>query len=85
MGIAEWADIYDNKTKEYYTMGELCKKYGVKKSARIMQEYTNVKRLHRAQLLQVEHGALGIIYGRDIKGCSFIRNRKSLQSHNRTR
>eukprot|EP00965_Chrysotila_dentata_P018203 605787-Pleurochrysis_carterae.AAC.1 len=28
MGVAEWADIYDKKTKEYYTMGELCKKYG---------------------------------------------------------
>eukprot|EP00965_Chrysotila_dentata_P118054 3902043-Pleurochrysis_carterae.AAC.1 len=28
MGIAEWADIYDETTKEYYTMGGLCKKYG---------------------------------------------------------
>eukprot|EP00965_Chrysotila_dentata_P164363 5427628-Pleurochrysis_carterae.AAC.1 len=39
MGIAEWADIYDETTKEYYTMGGLCKKYGVKKSTRITQEY----------------------------------------------
>eukprot|EP00965_Chrysotila_dentata_P197476 6178208-Pleurochrysis_carterae.AAC.1 len=28
MGIAEWADIYDETTREYYTMGCLCKKYG---------------------------------------------------------
>eukprot|EP00965_Chrysotila_dentata_P225342 6194694-Pleurochrysis_carterae.AAC.2 len=27
IGIAEWADIYDARTKEHYTMGELCKKY----------------------------------------------------------
>eukprot|EP00965_Chrysotila_dentata_P183254 6051506-Pleurochrysis_carterae.AAC.1 len=37
MGIAEWADIYDEITKEYYTMSGLCKKYGVKKNARIIQ------------------------------------------------
>eukprot|EP00965_Chrysotila_dentata_P076257 2518656-Pleurochrysis_carterae.AAC.1 len=64
MGVAEWADIYDNTTKEYYTMGELCKKYGVKKSARITQEYSNVKRLHTKQLRETEQGALGIIWGR---------------------
>eukprot|EP00965_Chrysotila_dentata_P261086 6214132-Pleurochrysis_carterae.AAC.6 len=28
MGIAEWADIYDKTTKEYYTTGDLCQKYG---------------------------------------------------------
>eukprot|EP00965_Chrysotila_dentata_P029909 995780-Pleurochrysis_carterae.AAC.1 len=28
MGIAEWADLYDETTREYYTMGGLCKKYG---------------------------------------------------------
>eukprot|EP00965_Chrysotila_dentata_P049576 1643492-Pleurochrysis_carterae.AAC.2 len=28
LGIAERADIYDASTKESYTMGELCKKYG---------------------------------------------------------
>eukprot|EP00965_Chrysotila_dentata_P119454 3949066-Pleurochrysis_carterae.AAC.1 len=39
MGIAKWADIYDETTKEYYTMCGLCKKYGVKKSTRITQEY----------------------------------------------
>eukprot|EP00965_Chrysotila_dentata_P153832 5084871-Pleurochrysis_carterae.AAC.1 len=33
MGIAEWADIYDETTKEYYTMGGLWKKYGTKKNA----------------------------------------------------
>eukprot|EP00965_Chrysotila_dentata_P097170 3211689-Pleurochrysis_carterae.AAC.1 len=43
MGIAEWAGIYDTSTKEYYTMGGLCKKYGVKKSTRIMQQNSNVK------------------------------------------
>eukprot|EP00965_Chrysotila_dentata_P229690 6197320-Pleurochrysis_carterae.AAC.1 len=64
MGIAEWADIYDGKTKEYYTMGDLCKRYGVKKNARITQEFTNVKRLHRIQLQEVEQGALGIIWER---------------------
>eukprot|EP00965_Chrysotila_dentata_P206735 6183709-Pleurochrysis_carterae.AAC.8 len=64
MGLAEWADIYDNKTKEYYTMGDLCKKYGVKKNARITQEYSNVKKLHRTQLQEVEQGALGIIWER---------------------
>eukprot|EP00965_Chrysotila_dentata_P187916 6172421-Pleurochrysis_carterae.AAC.2 len=63
MGIAEWADIYDNTTKEYYTMGELCKKYGVKKNARIIQEYSNVKRLHTKQLQETEQGALGILWG----------------------
>eukprot|EP00965_Chrysotila_dentata_P134275 4440377-Pleurochrysis_carterae.AAC.1 len=41
MGIAEWADIYDKTTKKYYTMGGLCKRHGVKKNARIMQEYSN--------------------------------------------
>eukprot|EP00965_Chrysotila_dentata_P261313 6214210-Pleurochrysis_carterae.AAC.6 len=66
MGIAEWADIYDNKTGEYYTMGDLCKRYGVKKNARITQEFSNVKRLHRIQLLEVEQGALGTIWGRHI-------------------
>eukprot|EP00965_Chrysotila_dentata_P121021 4002973-Pleurochrysis_carterae.AAC.2 len=64
MGIAEWADIYDENTKEYYTMGGLCKKYGVKKNTRIMQEYSNVKRLHTRQLQETEQGALGIIWGR---------------------
>eukprot|EP00965_Chrysotila_dentata_P011612 379970-Pleurochrysis_carterae.AAC.1 len=39
MGIAEWADVYDETTKEYYTMDGLCKVYGVKKNTRIMQEY----------------------------------------------
>eukprot|EP00965_Chrysotila_dentata_P223449 6193578-Pleurochrysis_carterae.AAC.1 len=39
--IAEWADIYDKTTKEYYTMVDLCNKYGVKKSSRIMQENSN--------------------------------------------
>eukprot|EP00965_Chrysotila_dentata_P115052 3804038-Pleurochrysis_carterae.AAC.1 len=37
MGIAEWADIYDATTKEYYTTGGLCQKYGVKKNSRITQ------------------------------------------------
>eukprot|EP00965_Chrysotila_dentata_P168395 5560839-Pleurochrysis_carterae.AAC.2 len=64
MGIAEWADIYDENTKEYYTMGCLCKKYGVKKNTRITQEYSNVKRLHSRQLRETEQGALGIIWGR---------------------
>eukprot|EP00965_Chrysotila_dentata_P038542 1280292-Pleurochrysis_carterae.AAC.1 len=40
LGIAEWANIYDKTAKEYYTMGGLCKKYGVKKSTTIMQEYS---------------------------------------------
>eukprot|EP00965_Chrysotila_dentata_P087458 2887551-Pleurochrysis_carterae.AAC.1 len=62
MGIAEWADIYDRTTKEYYTMGGLCKKYGVKKSTRIMQEYCNVKRLHNRLLQETEQGALRIIW-----------------------
>eukprot|EP00965_Chrysotila_dentata_P050769 1683044-Pleurochrysis_carterae.AAC.1 len=61
MGIAKWADIYyDETTKEYYTMGGLCKKYGVKKSSRITQEYSNVKRLHSRLLQETEQGALGI-------------------------
>eukprot|EP00965_Chrysotila_dentata_P116415 3848349-Pleurochrysis_carterae.AAC.1 len=64
IGIAEWADIYDKTTKEHYTMGDLCKKYGVRKNTRIMQEYSNVKRLHNKQLQEAEHGALGIIWGR---------------------
>eukprot|EP00965_Chrysotila_dentata_P137256 4540039-Pleurochrysis_carterae.AAC.1 len=64
IGIAEWADIYDARTKEYYTMGELCKTYGIKKSARIVQEYSNVKRLHSRQLQETENGALGVIWGR---------------------
>eukprot|EP00965_Chrysotila_dentata_P203154 6181547-Pleurochrysis_carterae.AAC.2 len=64
IGIAEWADIYNNGTKEHYTMGELCKKYGIKKSARIVQEYSNVKRLHSRQLQETENGALGVIWGR---------------------
>eukprot|EP00965_Chrysotila_dentata_P134056 4433234-Pleurochrysis_carterae.AAC.1 len=45
-------------------MGGLCKKYGVKKSMRITQEYSNVKRLHSRQLRETEQGALGIIWGR---------------------
>eukprot|EP00965_Chrysotila_dentata_P225889 6195054-Pleurochrysis_carterae.AAC.1 len=45
-------------------MGGLCKKYEVEKNARIMQEYSNVKRLHRTQLQEVEQGALGVIWGR---------------------
>eukprot|EP00965_Chrysotila_dentata_P198264 6178680-Pleurochrysis_carterae.AAC.1 len=45
-------------------MGDLCKKYGDKKSARITQEFSNVKRLHRTQLLEGEQGALGIIWER---------------------
>eukprot|EP00965_Chrysotila_dentata_P118790 3927968-Pleurochrysis_carterae.AAC.1 len=45
-------------------MGDLCKKYGVKKSARITQEFSNVKRLHRTQLLEGEQGALGIMWER---------------------
>eukprot|EP00965_Chrysotila_dentata_P186368 6153418-Pleurochrysis_carterae.AAC.1 len=28
MGIAEWADTYDETTREYYTMGGLCKNTG---------------------------------------------------------
>eukprot|EP00965_Chrysotila_dentata_P213546 6187681-Pleurochrysis_carterae.AAC.4 len=64
MRIAEWADIYDATTKEYYTMGALCKKYGVKKNSRIMQEYSNVKRLHSRKLQETEQGALGIIWRR---------------------
>eukprot|EP00965_Chrysotila_dentata_P115641 3821710-Pleurochrysis_carterae.AAC.5 len=38
IGVAEWADIYDEKTKDHYTMGELCRRYGIKKTARIVQE-----------------------------------------------
>eukprot|EP00965_Chrysotila_dentata_P218291 6190504-Pleurochrysis_carterae.AAC.4 len=64
IGIAEWADIYDKTTKEHYTMGALCRKYGVKKTTRIVQEYSNVKRLHSRQLQETENGALGIIRGR---------------------
>eukprot|EP00965_Chrysotila_dentata_P202232 6181014-Pleurochrysis_carterae.AAC.1 len=64
MGIAEWADIYDATTKQYYTMGNLCKKYGVRKNSRIMQEYSNDKRLHSILLQETGHGALGIIWGR---------------------
>eukprot|EP00965_Chrysotila_dentata_P127364 4212012-Pleurochrysis_carterae.AAC.1 len=64
MGIAEWADIYDATTKEYYAMGGLCKKYGVKKSARIIQEYSHVKRLPSRQQLEIEQGAVGIIWER---------------------
>eukprot|EP00965_Chrysotila_dentata_P109154 3607223-Pleurochrysis_carterae.AAC.1 len=45
-------------------MGELCKKYGVKKNARIIQEYSNVKRLHTKQLQETEQGALGILWRR---------------------
>eukprot|EP00965_Chrysotila_dentata_P098535 3257276-Pleurochrysis_carterae.AAC.1 len=48
MGVAEWADIYDVATKEYYTMGSLCKSMG----------------LHSRQLLETEQGALGIIWER---------------------
>eukprot|EP00965_Chrysotila_dentata_P262187 6214496-Pleurochrysis_carterae.AAC.2 len=47
-------------------MGELCKKYGLKKSARIVQEYSNIKRLHSKQLQEMENGALGVIWGRHI-------------------
>eukprot|EP00965_Chrysotila_dentata_P222025 6192721-Pleurochrysis_carterae.AAC.3 len=64
MGIAEWADIYDRTTKEYYPMGGLCKKHGVKKNRRMMQEYSNVKRLHNKLLHETEQGALGIIWER---------------------
>eukprot|EP00965_Chrysotila_dentata_P254142 6211777-Pleurochrysis_carterae.AAC.5 len=62
----QWADIYDETTKECYTMGALTlsRKYGVKKSRRIVQEYSNVKRLHRRQLDETEQGALGISWGR---------------------
>eukprot|EP00965_Chrysotila_dentata_P235284 6200657-Pleurochrysis_carterae.AAC.1 len=67
MGIAEWADIYNKTTKEYYTMGELCEKFGVKRNTSIMQEYSNVKRLHRQQLQETEQGALGIIKGKSLK------------------
>eukprot|EP00965_Chrysotila_dentata_P039693 1319227-Pleurochrysis_carterae.AAC.1 len=52
---------------EFYTMGDLCKKYGVKENARIMQEYSNVKRLHNKKLLETEQGALGILWGRHKK------------------
>eukprot|EP00965_Chrysotila_dentata_P070704 2337867-Pleurochrysis_carterae.AAC.1 len=45
-------------------MGDLCREYRVKKNTRIMQEYSNVKRLHRIQLQVVEQGALGVIWGR---------------------
>eukprot|EP00965_Chrysotila_dentata_P042246 1401254-Pleurochrysis_carterae.AAC.1 len=45
-------------------MGELCRKYGVKKNARIIQEYSNVKRLHTKPLQETEQGALGILWGR---------------------
>eukprot|EP00965_Chrysotila_dentata_P249599 6208978-Pleurochrysis_carterae.AAC.4 len=45
-------------------MGELCRKYGIKKTARITQEYSNVKRLHSRQLQETENGALGIIWAR---------------------
>eukprot|EP00965_Chrysotila_dentata_P176281 5820634-Pleurochrysis_carterae.AAC.1 len=67
IGVAEWADIYNKTTREYYTMGELCKRYGVKKNARITQEYSNVKRLHTKQLHETEQGALGILWGRHKK------------------
>eukprot|EP00965_Chrysotila_dentata_P049561 1643169-Pleurochrysis_carterae.AAC.1 len=45
-------------------MGALCKRYGIKKTARITQEYSNVKRLHSRQLQESEDGALGIVWGR---------------------
>eukprot|EP00965_Chrysotila_dentata_P130447 4313049-Pleurochrysis_carterae.AAC.1 len=45
-------------------MGGLCKRYGVKKTTRIIQEYSNVKRLHSKLLQETEQGALGIIWGR---------------------
>eukprot|EP00965_Chrysotila_dentata_P206855 6183782-Pleurochrysis_carterae.AAC.2 len=62
MGIAECADIYDKTTKDYYTVWELCKKYGVKNNTRITQEYSNVKRQHRIHLQDTEQGALKIIW-----------------------
>eukprot|EP00965_Chrysotila_dentata_P167071 5517080-Pleurochrysis_carterae.AAC.2 len=45
-------------------MGGLCKRYGVKRNTRIMQEYSNVKRLHSKLLHETEQGALGVIWGR---------------------
>eukprot|EP00965_Chrysotila_dentata_P031065 1034901-Pleurochrysis_carterae.AAC.1 len=45
-------------------MGELCKRYGIQKTARIAQEYSNVKRLHSRRLQETENGALGIVWGR---------------------
>eukprot|EP00965_Chrysotila_dentata_P099998 3304116-Pleurochrysis_carterae.AAC.1 len=45
-------------------MGGLCRKYGVKKSTRITQEYSNAKRLHNRQLQETEQGVLGIVWGR---------------------
>eukprot|EP00965_Chrysotila_dentata_P260354 6213875-Pleurochrysis_carterae.AAC.2 len=53
--------MYDKTTKDYYTVGELCKEYGVKKNTGIMQEYSNVKRQHRILLQETEQGALKII------------------------
>eukprot|EP00965_Chrysotila_dentata_P170107 5614640-Pleurochrysis_carterae.AAC.1 len=67
IGVAVWANIYDKTTKEYYTMEELCKRCGVKKNARIIQEYSNVKRPHTKQLQETEQGALGILWGRHKK------------------
>eukprot|EP00965_Chrysotila_dentata_P107269 3544018-Pleurochrysis_carterae.AAC.2 len=45
-------------------MGAFCNKYGVRRNARLIQEYSNVKRLHYKQLQETENGALGIIWGR---------------------
>eukprot|EP00965_Chrysotila_dentata_P111859 3699342-Pleurochrysis_carterae.AAC.2 len=51
-------------TKDYYTVGELYKEYGVKKNTGIIQEYSNVKRQHRILLQEPEQGALKIIWER---------------------
>eukprot|EP00965_Chrysotila_dentata_P069602 2299054-Pleurochrysis_carterae.AAC.1 len=64
LGIAEWADIYNKTTKDYYRVEELCKKYGVKKNTRVTQEYSNVKGQHRILLQDTEQGALKIIWER---------------------
>eukprot|EP00965_Chrysotila_dentata_P055679 1847007-Pleurochrysis_carterae.AAC.2 len=68
IGIAEWADIYDETTKEHYTMGDLCKKIGTKKNTRIVQEYSNVKRLHRRQLEEIEQLGTGDHMGETKRG-----------------
>eukprot|EP00965_Chrysotila_dentata_P222749 6193155-Pleurochrysis_carterae.AAC.2 len=80
MSIVEWADIYDRTTKEYYTMGGLCNMYGVKKNTRIMQEYSNVKRLHSKLLQETEQGALRIIWGRHKEELLVAQGRKEQRS-----
>eukprot|EP00965_Chrysotila_dentata_P209369 6185247-Pleurochrysis_carterae.AAC.1 len=57
-------------------MGELCKKYGIKKTARITQEYSNVKQK------ETENGALGIVWGRH-KG-ALLRGQEGTQDSERT-